>query len=326
MGGGPPAAEGDGEAVHTMTSEKLEFMVPEESDHARIDVFLAHSLELDFSRSYIQKLIRAGHVRVNGLAIRPNHRVRPDESIELEIPEPEKLDLEAEDLPLPILYEDSSLAVVNKPAGMVAHPGGGHRQGTLVNALLHHIRDLSSIGGTERPGIVHRLDKDTAGLMLVAKEDLAHRFLMEEFAGRRVVKRYTALCSGKPREDHGVIDGPIGRHPTYRHKMTVRDGGRQAITEFRLTRVWHTPTGVFSLMDILLHTGRTHQIRVHLSSSGLPIVGDPLYSKKWEKYGVPYLLLASVFLEFTHPRTGERMSFQTPVPQHIADFIKKLEK
>jgi 23S rRNA pseudouridine1911/1915/1917 synthase len=309
-----------------MPAEKIEVIVPEEYHLQRVDIFLAGSLEMDLSRSYIQKLIKAGKILANGVEIRQNYRIRTDDIITIEIPEPSAAAFEAENIPLDIIYQDDSLAVINKPAGMVVHPGPGNWNRTLVNALLFHIKNLSGIGGTERPGIVHRLDKDTSGIILIAKDDRAHRFLADEFAGRRVVKRYIAVCAGKPATDHGIMTESIGRHPKYRHKMTLREDGREAITEFFLKRVWNTGSSVFSMFDILLHTGRTHQIRVHLSSRNLPIVGDPIYSKKWEKYHVPHLLLASVYLEFAHPRTGERMNFGIPLPEHIDTFIKRLDR
>jgi 23S rRNA pseudouridine1911/1915/1917 synthase len=190
---------------------------------------------------------------------------------------------------------------------------------------MFRLKNLSSVGGTIRPGIVHRLDKDTAGVMVVAKNDSAHQRLSEQFTERKVEKMYEAVVIGKPRESRGIIDRPIGRHPVYRHKMTVLEGGREAVTEFTVKKIWNTPEGVFSLLEILLHTGRTHQIRVHLSSLGIPIVADPIYSKKHDRFKVPYLLLASRKLAFMHPVTGERMMFEIPRPRHIADFLEKLE-
>ncbi len=309
-----------------MSTDPIEIIIPREGELERIDRFLSQSLEMDLSRSLLQRLIRNGHITVNGTTVRPNYRLKTDDAVSIALPEPEKLDLEPQDIPLDILYEDDELAVINKPAGLVVHPGTGNSDGTLVNALLHHLHDLSSIGGVERPGIVHRLDKDTSGVMVIAKTDHAHRFLSESFAGRTVVKRYLAVTAGKPRADHLVIDSPIGRHPRYRHKMSVRDDGREAVTELFLKRVYHAHSGVFSVFNVQIHTGRTHQIRVHLSSTGLPVVGDPIYSKKWEKYRVPHLLLASVFLEFAHPGTGRPMRFEIDPPEHIALFIKRLEK
>lgn len=309
-----------------MAGERIELVVPEEYHLERADRFLAHALELDLSRSHIQKLIRNGNILVNEASIRPNHRIKTGDAISIEIPEPERLALEPQDIPIEIIYEDGDCAVINKPPGMVVHPGSGNWSGTLVNALLFHMSGLSSIGGVERPGIVHRLDKDTAGLMVVAKNDRAHSSLAEQLAGRTMAKRYIAIVTGKPLRDHDLIDEPIGRHQTYRHKMTVREDGREAITEYFLKKIYNLPTGLYSRLEIALHTGRTHQIRVHLASRGLPVVGDPIYSKKWERHRVPYLLLASIRLEFTHPGSGKRMDFSIDPPSHILQFINKLEK
>jgi 23S rRNA pseudouridine1911/1915/1917 synthase len=309
-----------------MGANILEVTVPEDNHLERIDRFLSGSLELDFSRSFLQKLIKSGHVRAEGRPVKPNYKVKTDDLIVIEIPEPEESGLEPEDIPLEIVFEDDSIIVINKQPGLPVHPGPGNRSGTLVNGLLYHIGDLSSIGGVERPGIVHRLDKDTAGLMVAAKDDASHRFLTGEFSARRVIKRYSAIVIGKPHADHGRIDLPIGRHRKYRHKMTVTDRGREAVTEYTIKRVWNSRLGVFSLLDIDLHTGRTHQIRVHLSSVGLPVVGDPVYSKKWEKYRVPFLLLASTGLEFTHPKKGDLLRFGIDLPDHIRAFIQRIER
>lgn len=304
----------------------IELIVPEENNLERIDKFLPVALEQDLSRSYIQKLIRGGSIRANDKIIKPNYKVKTDDLIVVTIPEPEPLALEPEDIPLDIVYQDRSIVVINKQPGLVVHPGPGNWSRTLVNGLLYHIKDLSSIGGVARPGIVHRLDKDTAGLMVIAKDDAAHQFLTAEFSGRRVRKKYAALVVGKPQSGHGIIDQPIGRHRKYRHKMTIDPNGREAVTEYTVKRVVNSRLGVFTLLDIDLHTGRTHQIRVHFSAAGIPIVGDPIYSKKWEKYRVPYLLLASVGLEFTHPSTGGVMSFAADPPEHMRQFIEKAER
>ncbi|OHD66317.1 MAG: hypothetical protein A2176_07470 [Spirochaetes bacterium RBG_13_51_14] len=309
-----------------MPSNVIEIIVSEENDLERIDKFLRASLEQDLSRSYVQKLLKSGHIRIDGRVIKQNHRVRTDDVITVEIPEPVPLELAPEDIPLDIVYQDSSILVINKQPGLAVHPGAGNWTRTLVNGLLYHVKDLSSIGGAERPGIVHRLDKDTAGLMVIAKDDASHRFLTGEFSGRRVRKKYAAVVIGKPRTDHGIIDLPIGRHRKYRHKMAVDEKGRKAVTVFTLRQVWNSRLGVFSLLDIELHTGRTHQIRVHCSALGTPIVGDPLYSKTWEKYRVPYLLLASVGLAFTHPKDGGTMTFAAELPEHMRQFLEKIKR
>lgn len=308
-----------------MPAERIEVTVPEEYHLERIDRFLTGSLEAGFSRTYIQKLIRGKNIIVNDNEIKQNYKVKADDNILINIPEPEPLSLVPQDIPVDIIYEDDSIAVINKQPGLVVHPGPGNWDSTLVNALLFHLRELSSIGDVIRPGIVHRLDKDTSGLMVIAKNDSAHRILTEDFSERRVIKRYTGIVAEKPASEHGIIDSPIGRHPKYRHKMTVRENGRESVTEYYLEKIWNTPTGIFSLLRLILHTGRTHQIRVHLSSTGNPIVGDPVYSKKWAKHKVPYLLLASVYLEFDHPESRERMRFEVPMPEHMINFMNRLD-
>jgi 23S rRNA pseudouridine1911/1915/1917 synthase len=308
-----------------MELEAIRILVPEENHLERIDRFLSQSLEIDLSRSYIQKLIKEENILVNGKPIKQNYRVKTDDSILISIPEPEELSLAPEDIPIQIIFEDESIAIINKSPGMVVHPGPGNWNRTLVNALLFHLRDLSSIGGISRPGIIHRLDKDTSGLMIIAKNDHAHRFLTQKFSHREIKKRYSAMIVGKPRKPHDIINRPIGRHPRYRHKMTIREDGREAITEYFLKDIWNSRSGLFSLMDIVPHTGRTHQIRVHLSSIGNPIVGDPIYSKRSHKYGVPHLLLAAVSIEFDHPDSKERLRFEIPLPENIKNFIKRLK-
>ncbi|MCP4134745.1 MAG: RluA family pseudouridine synthase [bacterium] len=301
-------------------------MVPEEYYLERVDKFLIHALELDLSRSYIQKLIKNGDILVNNSGIKQNYKVKTDDEITIRIPEPVELELLPEDIPLDILYEDSSIAVINKQPNLVVHPGPGNWSKTLVNALLFHIKDLSSIGGVIRPGIVHRLDKDTSGLMVIAKNDTAHKNLVEQFANRTVKKRYAALVQGKPKDEHAVIDQPIGRHHKYRHKMTVTPEGKEAVSEIFLKKIWNLRTGMFSLLDVKIHTGRTHQVRVHLSYIGNSIVGDPIYSKRWAKYKVPYLLLVSKYLGFTHPETKKEMEFEVPLPEHVTAFAERLDK
>ena len=308
-----------------MKPETMQIYVPEENHLERIDRFLSQSLEIDLSRNYIQKLIKEENILVNSKAIKQNYRVKADDHIQVHIPEPEELTLIPEDIPINIIFEDESIAVINKSPGMVVHPGPGNWNRTLVNALLFHLRDLSSIGGVSRPGIIHRLDKDTSGLMIIAKNDHAHRFLTQKFTLREIQKGYAALIVGKPRKPHDIINRPIGRHPRYRHKMTIREDGKEAITEYRIREIWNSRSGLFSLLDIVPHTGRTHQIRVHLSSIGTPIVGDPVYSKRSHKYRVSHLLLAAVSIAFEHPASKERVQFEIPLPENIENFIKKLK-
>ncbi len=308
-----------------MLQEKIELTVPEEFNLERIDKVLTSLLEIDISRTYIQKLIKDRNITVNGREIKQNYKVKSDDNILINIPEPRELSLVPRDIPIQIIYEDDHIAVINKQPGLVVHPGPGNWDNTLVNALLFHLKELSSIGGVIRPGIVHRLDKDTSGLMVIAKNDMAHKTLSGDFSSRNVIKKYFAIISERPDGAHGIIDKPIGRHPRYRHKMSVIEGGRDAVTEYAIKKIWKTRIGVFSALELILHTGRTHQIRVHLSSIGHPIIGDRIYSKKWAKYKVPYLMLAAVCLEFSHPESGEKMHFEVPLPEHVLNFISKLE-
>ena len=308
-----------------MSTEKIDLIVPEENTGSRVDAFLAESLEADLSRSFVQKLIRNGDITVNGTRVKPNCRLRAGDSVVIVIPEPKQLDIEPKNIPLDVIYEDDDIAVINKAPGITVHPGAGTDGDTLVSALMFHLEELSSIGGVERPGIVHRLDKDTAGLMVIAKNDRAHRLISSQFAERTTFKEYIAVTVGAPKEDRFLIDSPIGRHPVYRHKMTVRSDGRNASTEIISVRRFAVTRGNFALLRIVIHTGRTHQIRVHLSSRGFPIVGDPLYSKNHASHGVPFLLLASVRLAFDHPATGKRVDFSIPPPPHFQQFIDKLE-
>lgn len=303
----------------------ITLIVPEEYAGIRIDIFIYNALEEELSRSFIQKLLKNRYVTINGTPVKSNYKVKPDQKIHIIFPQPDKSELEPENIPLNIFYEDNDIAVIHKPAGMVVHPGAGNTTHTLVNALLYHFKGLSSIGGVERPGIVHRLDKDTEGLMVIAKNDTAHNMLAKAFQTRNVIKKYVAIVTGKPSIPAGTINKAIDRHPKYGHKMTVREDGREAITQYTLKEVWHTQQGVFSYLNLQIFTGRTHQIRVHLSSIGLPIVGDKLYSKKWEKYNVPFMLLAAAYLEFDHPITGQRLQFSIDLPLHMNDFIKKLK-
>src|SRR5215469_15797382 len=287
----------------------FKLVVPKEHTRMRLDVFLVKSLP-EFSRSRIQQLIRAGLVRVGVATTRPHQSVQSGDEIEVTEPPPEKIQTEPEAIPLTILYEDDDLIVINKPPGMTVHPGPGHREHTLVNALLHHCSTLSGIGGKERPGIVHRLDKETSGCLVVAKNDLAHRELSKQFAARAVEKIYLALVAGKLRKETGVIENKIGRHPVHRQRMSASSTrGRAAKTEFRVVR----SSEQASLIECKLHTGRTHQIRVHLHHLGNPVLGDKVYAPRFAK-DFPRQMLHAWKLGFHHPRTGEWKNFQAPLP------------
>ena len=277
-------------------------------DGDRLDVTLSRDGEL--TRSRAAALIREGQVQVNGKAeTKPSFKAEAGARIRVELPEARPAKAEAEDLPLSILYQDQHLAVIVKPCGMVVHPAAGNESGTLVNALLFHLDNLSGIGGEMRPGIVHRLDKDTSGLMLVAKDDATHAALSQQLADRQMEKHYRAMVYGKMKEPEGVIEKPIGRSKTDRKKMAVDPQGRWAKTEWRVLREYPDRT----LLDVHIITGRTHQIRVHTASIGHPVLGDPLYGHK-RMPSAPRLMLHAYSLEFTHPATGERMRFTAPCP------------
>lgn len=292
--------------------------VSEEFTGERLDKFVVMACD-DLSRSFVQKLIKSENISVNSKTSKPGQRLEAGMSVEILIPQPESTHMKAENIPLEILYQDGDIAVINKQQGLVVHPGAGNYEGTLVNALLYHLDDLSGIGGVERPGIVHRLDRDTSGVMIVAKNDSAHLFLSEQFAARNVEKRYTALVSGAV-EHCARIEKPIGRHKVYRHKMCVNENGKHAITEYTLIRRWAQAAE----LDVRIFTGRTHQIRVHLASNGIPVIGDELYSKRKLFAGVP-LMLHSRLLVIRHPN-GELMRFEAPLPLHMRAFIAEREE
>jgi len=280
----------------------------------RIDRHLVTALP-ELSRSRIQQLIRSGFVRLNGAIPRPHQIVRTGDQIELTNPPPEKIETRPEAIPLEILFEDDDLIVINKPAGMTVHPGAGHHEHTLVNALLHHCSTLSGIGGKERPGIVHRLDKETSGCLVAAKNDVAHRELSKQFTARTVEKIYLALVAGKLRKQTGVIENKIGRHPVHRQRMSVSSSrGRVAKTQYRVFR----SSEQASLVECKLHSGRTHQIRVHLHHLGNPLLGDKIYAPKLAK-DFPRQMLHAWKLGFRHPRTGEWKHFEAPLPEDFKE-------
>ncbi len=286
-----------------------EYAVSQDDAGTRLDTFLA-AQNSGLSRSRIQNLIKDGHVLLNGERVKSAEKLRSGQMVTLIEPPDEPVLTAPENIPLDILFEDADLVVLNKPPGMVVHPAAGNREHTLVNALLHHCAGLSSIGGEQRPGIVHRLDKETSGCMVVAKNDSTHQSLTRQFAARTVTKIYLALVRGHLRLQTGMIESAIGRHPIHRKKMAVIERGRAAKTEYRVVEEY---AGT-SLVECTLHTGRTHQIRVHLKHLGHPILGDPLYGTRG-KY--PRQMLHAWKLGFTHPRTDERMVWEAPIP---ADF------
>ena len=297
----------------------ITLVVPKEAAGTRFDLFLAERLR-QFSRSRIQQFIRSGAATLKGKQARPRDFVRAGDDVRLLEPPVEKIDHQPEEIPLDVLFEDDDLVVLNKPAGLVIHPGAGHQKHTLVNALLSHCHNLSGIGGKERPGIVHRLDKETSGCLVVAKNDATHHGLSAQFAERTVEKIYLALASGKLRRNTGSIDADIGRHPVQRKKMTASSvRGRSAKTEYRVLR--DGPTA--SLIECRLHSGRTHQIRVHFHHIGHPILGDKIYGPKAGKIFLRQMLHAWK-LGFKHPRTGEALRFEASIPADFTSALRQL--
>jgi 23S rRNA pseudouridine1911/1915/1917 synthase len=291
--------------------------VPENEAKIRLDRFLANKLP-EYSRSRLQQLVRTGFVRLNGATTRPRHLVRSGDKIEVTEAPLEKIDNQPEPIPLEVLFEDKDIIVINKPPGLVVHPGAGHRQHTLVNALLSHCPTLSGIGGKERPGIVHRLDKETSGCLVVAKNDWAHRELSRQFAERWVEKIYLALVAGKLRKAAGVIEEKIGRHPVHRQRMSVASArGRPAKTDYRVV----CSGDQASLVECRLYSGRTHQIRVHLHHLGHPVLGDKVYAAHLAK-NFPRHMLHAWKLGFRHPCSGESKSFEAPLPDDFTTAMK----
>ncbi|HEU0053825.1 MAG TPA: RluA family pseudouridine synthase [Longimicrobium sp.] len=309
-----------------MAEERVEVVAGEEAAGERLDSWLA--ARLDVSRSAAARWIEEGRVTLNGRAPKKRDHPAPGDRVAVAIPAPEPSEVAAEDIPLAIVYQDADLAVIDKAAGLVVHPAAGHRSGTLVNALLHAIGDLSGIGGVLRPGIVHRLDKDTSGLLLVAKNDEAHRSLSDALKRREIRRAYLTACWGHLKEDRVTVEARIGRHPTERKRMAVMDDGRSARTHFTRLERWRAA----DLLRAELETGRTHQIRVHLLHIGHPVVGDHLYAAGREKRvagqerawaaalakRVPRQFLHAAELRFAHPRTGEAMRFESPLPPDLA--------
>lgn len=287
----------------------------------RLDKALS-SIESEWSRTQIANWIEEGLVKVNGQDVKAKYKVKEGDMIEVDVPEPEELEVIPEDLQLDIVYEDADVLVVNKPRGMVVHPAPGHMTGTLVNGLMYHCKDLSGINGVLRPGIVHRIDKDTSGLLMVAKNDLAHTSLVEQLVDKSVTRKYTALVHGHIPHDKGTIDAPIGRDPKDRQKQAVVDNGKHAVTHFQVLERFG---GKYTLIECRLETGRTHQIRVHMNYIGYPLVGDPKYGpKKTIDFG-GQVLHAGV-LGFIHPRTKEYLEFETPLPEDFCNLLEQLRQ
>ncbi len=286
---------------------------------ARIDVCLA--AKLGVSRSNMQKLLEEGRVKRGDKVLKANYKVREGEVYTVDIPEPEPIEAVPEDIPLDIIYEDDDVVVLNKARGMVVHPAPGNYTGTLVNALLYHCKNLSGINSAIRPGIVHRLDKDTSGIMIVAKNDAAHIALSQQIQSKTAVRTYLAVVRGNIKTDSGTIETQIARDKNDRKKMAVvKEGGREAITDYEVLERF----GKYTLVRCKLRTGRTHQIRVHMEYLGYPLVGDPKYSPMKTPFAIKGQALHSHTLEFTHPRTGERMKFEAPLPEDMHKIITRL--
>ena len=297
------------------------FNITEQNNNQRLDMYIA-SLDLDLSRSMAQKIIENGQALVNGKVHKASYKTKLGDKIEIELLEPKETNLEAQDIPLDIIYEDGDILVVNKPKGMVVHPGNGNPDGTLANAVLNHCKkNLSGIGGEIRPGIVHRLDKDTSGLIVIAKNDKAHINLSKQIQDRKVKKIYTALVRGIIPEDAATINMPIGRSNTDRKKMAVRKDGKVAITHIKVIKRYEK----YTLIRVKIDTGRTHQIRVHMAEIGYPVVGDEVYSNGKNEFNVHGQMLHSTSLDFVHPITGKQMHFEAPLPKYFEDVLNKLD-
>jgi 23S rRNA pseudouridine1911/1915/1917 synthase len=286
----------------------------------RLDVYLTEQVE-ELTRSYIQKLISEGMATVNSQPARANCRLKPGDQVSLRIPELEPLEVVAEPVSLDVYYEDADVIVVNKPRGMVVHPAEGNYSGTLVNALLYHCHDLSGINGVLRPGIVHRIDKDTSGLIVAAKNDAAHAYLARQFKDRQVNRRYLALVHGRVKEKAGEIDVPIGRDPKDRQKMAVvQKNGKQAVTTYRVLGRYNN----YTYLELKLKTGRTHQIRVHMSFIGHPVVGDPKYGPARSHFNLDGQFLHAELLGFHHPVSGQYLEFKAPLPDVLKHILEQL--
>lgn len=316
--------------MSSSSSRTESFVVEASLPSERLDMFLRERFAA-VSRGTIQRLIEQGHIKVNGQLVKPTHHPRAGELVEVYWPEARPAEAQPQEIPLDVLFEDADLLVLNKPPGLVVHPAAGHEENTLVNALLHHCAgQLSGIGGVARPGIVHRLDKETSGCLVVAKNDAAHLALAEQFAGRTLEKVYLAIVCGEVARERGEIKASIARHPTHRKRMAVTDGsGREAWTSYKVRERFRAATWV----EALLHTGRTHQIRVHFQHLGYPIVGDATYGVRPNKrlteltgYAAPRQMLHAWKLSFHHPRKGKKLSFEAPWPADFQTALSALRK
>ncbi len=301
--------------------ERKRFEAAKEEAGIRIDKYLSQQVP-DISRSYLQKVIKDGQVTVGGKAVKANYKVAGGDVIEMDLPEAVEPEIEPERIPLDILYEDADVILINKPKGMVVHPSAGHSSGTLVNALLYHCQgELSGINGILRPGIVHRIDKDTTGVLIACKNDRAHNVLAEQLKEHTITRRYRAIVCGNVKGEEGMVDAPIGRHQTDRKRMAVvKQGGKEAVTHYRVLERF----GGYTYIECRLETGRTHQIRVHMTSIGHPLLGDEIYGKMKSPFRLEGQTLHAMVFGFLHPSTGEYMEFQAPLPSYFEHLLKVL--
>ena len=303
--------------------EQISFPVDNEFKDIRIDRFLAEMMK-EQSRSYIQKLIKEGLVTVNNHSIKANYKVQSEDLIQITVPEPEEPDILPENIPLDILYEDQDILIINKPKGMVVHPSAGHYSHTVVNAVMYHCKDnLSGINGVMRPGIVHRIDMDTTGAIVICKNDTAHQNLAEQLKEHSITRRYRAIVYGNFKEDTGTITGDIGRHPTDRKKMAiVQKNGKPAVTHYQVLERF----GSYTYIECRLETGRTHQIRVHMASKGHPLLGDSVYGPARCPFDLQGQCLHAMTLGFQHPATGKYVEFEAPLPEYFTHLLQNLRK
>ena len=302
--------------AYTLTTELCD-------EGLRLDRFLSEELE-DHSRSFLQKLIKEGLVTVDGKPVKANYRLSAGQQVSVQVWEPEEVNIEPQEMPLDILYEDGDVCIVNKPKGMVVHPAAGHYRDTLVNGIMYHCQDsLSGINGSLRPGIVHRIDKDTTGALIICKNDKAHSCIAEQLKEHSITRRYRAIIIGNLSEDEGTVDAPIGRHPTQRKKMAVnRNNGKRAVTHYRVLARFRG----YTYIECRLETGRTHQIRVHMASIGHPLLGDTVYGPAKQAYpSLEGQTLHAMVIGFVHPTTGAYMEFESPLPEYFEKVLRKLK-
>lgn len=302
---------------------KQEYIVPEKSSGLRIDKFLTESCP-NYTRSFLQKLLKSELVEVNGKPVKSSYKTAAGDTVTFEVPEAVEAKITAQEMPLDILYEDEDVILINKPKGMVVHPAAGHYEGTLVNGLMHHCREqLSGINGVMRPGIVHRIDMDTTGVLIVCKNDLAHNSIAEQLKVHSITRKYYAVVFGSLKDDEGTIHAPIGRHPNDRKKMSINSkNGKDAVTHYKVLERFHG----YTLVECRLETGRTHQIRVHMASIGHPLLGDQVYGPAKQPFRLQGQTLHAGVLGFLHPRTGEYMEFSAPLPKYFEELLEKLRR